>query len=276
MNKSAENTGKDGIDRRDRKPWRSYLIFLALAAAGTLTLYPMMLETVEVQLQTLDLEIPMSLETLAWLSLINPFLIAFAAVTAGHLTVRKTGLTSFTYDWDRRGTPFFSRFLPAVKTGIAGGAAAGLIIVVADIIFRPWVPDELVTGGEFPGLSHVLMAFVYGGIVEELMIRWGMMTVIVWLIWKLFQRKREVPGTAVFWVAIFVSSFFFALGHFGVTAASVEMTGTVFLRMMLLNGAAGIIFGWLYWKKGLETAMAAHIMAHVVMIGASIVAGLAG
>jgi membrane protease YdiL (CAAX protease family) len=35
------------------------------------------------------------------------------------------------------------------------------------------------------------------------------------------------------------------------------------------NSAFGFIAGYLYWKKGLESAMIAHMFAHVVMIGAS-------
>jgi membrane protease YdiL (CAAX protease family) len=34
--------------------------------------------------------------------------------------------------------------------------------------------------------------------------------------------------------------------------------------MKLLNG--GLIFGWLYWKKGLESAFIAHVFIHVVLV----------
>jgi len=32
-----------------------------------------------------------------------------------------------------------------------------------------------------------------------------------------------------------------------------------------LNGIGGIIFGWLYWKKGLESAMISHFSADIVL-----------
>ena len=38
------------------------------------------------------------------------------------------------------------------------------------------------------------------------------------------------------------------------------------LYLLLGNAAGGLIFGWLYWQKGLESAMLAHIFAHVVMV----------
>jgi hypothetical protein len=37
------------------------------------------------------------------------------------------------------------------------------------------------------------------------------------------------------------------------------------VRALVLNGVAGIAFGYLYWKDGLEAAMIGHMSAHVVM-----------
>ena len=40
-----------------------------------------------------------------------------------------------------------------------------------------------------------------------------------------------------------------------------------------LNLCAGMVFGWLYWKKGLEAAFIAHMTAHVVASLAKIATG---
>jgi membrane protease YdiL (CAAX protease family) len=39
----------------------------------------------------------------------------------------------------------------------------------------------------------------------------------------------------------------------------------VIVRALLLNGIGGIVFGWLYWKRGLLAAMLAHFSADVVL-----------
>jgi membrane protease YdiL (CAAX protease family) len=39
----------------------------------------------------------------------------------------------------------------------------------------------------------------------------------------------------------------------------------VILRAVLLNGLGGIVFGYLYWKRGLEAAMIAHFSADIVL-----------
>jgi membrane protease YdiL (CAAX protease family) len=31
-----------------------------------------------------------------------------------------------------------------------------------------------------------------------------------------------------------------------------------------VNAAFGLLFGWLYWRRGLESAMIAHAMTHLV------------
>jgi membrane protease YdiL (CAAX protease family) len=55
------------------------------------------------------------------------------------------------------------------------------------------------------------------------------------------------------------------LGHLPVTSQITALTGTVVIRAIVLNGIGGIIFGWLYWKKGLESAMIAHFSADIVL-----------
>jgi membrane protease YdiL (CAAX protease family) len=32
-----------------------------------------------------------------------------------------------------------------------------------------------------------------------------------------------------------------------------------------LNGLAGVAFGWLYWKRGLESAIVAHFSADIIL-----------
>jgi membrane protease YdiL (CAAX protease family) len=43
-----------------------------------------------------------------------------------------------------------------------------------------------------------------------------------------------------------------------------------------VNAAFGLLFGWLYWRRGLESAMIAHAMTHLVSYVATQVAGSAG
>ncbi|UCZ53617.1 CPBP family intramembrane metalloprotease [Bacillus shivajii] len=250
---------------KTRKPWRSFLIFILLGFIGSLTLLPMSIELIKVQSEEFGIDLGMPAEQLALLTLVNPLILILVATAAGHILAKKVQLTSFIYEKDLYQKPFWSSFKPTIKLGIVAGVAVGVFLILTDAILSPWLPDELSATNEFPGFFHILSGVLYGGIVEEIMMRWGVMTLLVWLIWRIFQRKKEAPTPTTFWVAILFSSFVFAVGHYGATAATTTVTTIVYIRMLLLNGVAGVVFSWLFWKKGLETAMVAHIFTHLTM-----------
>jgi hypothetical protein len=47
------------------------------------------------------------------------------------------------------------------------------------------------------------------------------------------------------------------------TAALVPITSVIVVRALVLNGIVGIVTGWLFWERGLESAIIAHAMFHV-------------
>ena len=50
-------------------------------------------------------------------------------------------------------------------------------------------------------------------------------------------------------------------GHLPNAAMVMHITPTVVVLALVLNGIAAIPFGYLYWKRGLESAMIAHFCA---------------
>jgi Type II CAAX prenyl endopeptidase Rce1-like len=62
----------------------------------------------------------------------------------------------------------------------------------------------------------------------------------------------------------------FGLGHLPATAAVAPLSAALLVRAVVLNGAAGLVFGELYKRHGLEWAMASHfgvdIVAHVALV----------
>lgn len=105
--------------------------------------------------------------------------------------------------------------------------------------------------------------FLYGGLTEEILMRFGLMTLLVWIASKIFKGTKPI----VFWTGIIIASIIFALGHFPIAYQAVEDPSTGLLTYILFgNTIGGLIFGWLYWKKGLESAFLAHIFAHIIMV----------
>jgi len=74
-----------------------------------------------------------------------------------------------------------------------------------------------------------------------------------------------LPSAAAFWAANLLAAILFGLGHLPATAALVPLSKIVVLRAVVLNGFAGIIFGYLYWKRGLESAMVAHFSCDLIV-----------
>lgn len=144
---------------------------------------------------------------------------------------------------------------------VIGGIVAGTLIILVAQSYSSFLPQELCELGNDvkPG---VLMRLLYGGFTEEILMRFGIMTVIVWLL-SFLLGKRHVT----YWIGIVLSAFIFGLGHFPVVFQSIEDPSFLLLTYILVgNSTGGIIFGWLYWKKGLESAMIAHMFAHITMI----------
>lgn len=113
---------------------------------------------------------------------------------------------------------------------------------------------------------------LYGGITEELLMRWGLVTLLAWLGWRVVQKGRSLPRASLMWGAIAIVAIIFGIGHLGATALIWPLTPFIIARTVVLNSIGGLAFGWLYWRHSLEAAMAAHAMAHLVFTLASVLA----
>lgn len=145
------------------------------------------------------------------------------------------------------------------------GIAAGIVVVLVDLFaFQP-----LLRGIELPKLAEPgwwkgALATLYGGITEELLCRLFLMSALVLLLARL-SGTRDRPRPWAFWTAIVLAALLFGLGHLPAAASLLPLTPVVVTRILLLNALPGLAMGWLYWKRGLESAMLAHWAADVVL-----------
>jgi len=115
-----------------------------------------------------------------------------------------------------------------------------------------------------PTIPYLLATVTYGAVIEEVMLRLFMMSLVVYVLHLLFERRRENVSTAVLIAANVVSALLFAVGHLPANDMMFGLTPVIVLRCMLLNGVFGLAFGWLYRKFGLRYAMIAHGGCHVI------------
>lgn len=60
------------------------------------------------------------------------------------------------------------------------------------------------------------------------------------------------------------------MGHLPVASYLIgSLNGPVVLFVVGLNATFGLLFGWLFWRRGLESAMVAHAVTHLVSYAAT-------
>ncbi|WP_160725632.1 CPBP family intramembrane glutamic endopeptidase [Bacillus sp. USDA818B3_A] len=151
----------------------------------------------------------------------------------------------------------------ALAAGVVGILA---VIVLETFVFLPLLPQ---LASKAQPVSHLagILTFLQGGVFEEVLVRLFFMTLIVWILYKLFG-KTSGRKKWMYWTGIIAAAILFGVSHlpaaqqiFGV------ITPILFIRTLVSNGLVGIIFGYLYWKKGLEYAMIAHAIGDIVLHG---------
>lgn len=147
-----------------------------------------------------------------------------------------------------------------------------IISVIAGIIFSldPWTFGNLIDGikestaaGMTP--NGIIASILYGGIIEEILMRLFVMSLIAFLISKIFYKKREEIPAKVFVIANVAAALLFAASHLPATLVTFgELSPILLFRCFLFNGGFGMLFGWLYRKHGLHYAMISHATVHIV------------
>ena len=144
------------------------------------------------------------------------------------------------------------------------GVLAGVLIILSSFLFTS--ASTILQGAELTvPLWKSFLASFYGGIGEEILFRLFVMTVIVWVFYKIKKTPEGKPTTIGIWLAIIITAILFGVGHLPITSSIITITPMVIARAIVLNGIGAIIFGWLYWKKGLESAMISHFSADIVL-----------
>ncbi len=93
------------------------------------------------------------------------------------------------------------------------------------------------------------------------------MTLFVWISTKIKKNREGGPTTTGVWVSIIIAAIIFGLGHLPTILAlgGTHLTLLMLVRVIFLNAILGILFGWLYWKKGLESAIISHFSVDLVL-----------
>ena len=141
----------------------------------------------------------------------------------------------------------------------------GLVLILSDLLFFGNYSQIIMDSYSVkPTISYLIASVIYGGVIEEVMLRLFWMSLVAFVLWKVFDRKNERPSASVLITANIIAALLFAAGHLPATATMLGLSPMIVFRCFLLNGGCGLLFGWLYRKYGLRYSMIAHGGCHIV------------
>ncbi len=143
----------------------------------------------------------------------------------------------------------------------------GVLFACDYFVFGKLIPEVAEDYAKGISVPYFLSSLLYGGIIEEILLRWFFMGALVLIIWKVSVKstaKENIPSW-VFVTANFVAAVLFAAGHLPATIALFgHLNFIIVLRCFFLNGAFALLFGRYFRKYGIQYAMLAHFGLHFV------------
>jgi hypothetical protein len=247
-----------------RFPWRVFWLLLVASLAGAAAVIPLALEVFQPMVRDAPRpNIPLPL--LILVGVVQNLALLAVAIGLGLLLAGKIGLgapllESWLY---RKAIPATAR--DSVKSGAMVGTAVGVVVLAGLLIAAPHFPGLPFVTASRVALWKRFLAGFYGGIDEEIIARLFLLSLLSWLGVKFFQKRERTLSRSTFWCANTIVAILFGLGHLPAASLVMPITPVVVLLALLLNGIAAMAFGYLYWKRGLESAMIAHFCADFVV-----------
>ncbi len=218
------------------------MVALGLAAVATLGFAP--LETI----------LPPQIHVPRAVLLIQPAIITMLCALLGWWTLPRTGLDAPVL----RSLLAKSDWSAPLRRGLPAAAMVAVLVALILTVYALGTADVVLS---MPQLDIPLISRLgYGGVGEEIIARWGLLTAFMALALGLGLSR-----SAAFWAANSLAALLFALGHFGVLFALLPHPPLWLLTAVVLgNFVPAVAFGWLYRQFGIESAMLAHGGAHAL------------
>jgi hypothetical protein len=243
--------------------WKVFFILVGLIIPASFAMWP---HTINLQ------KISLGWDLLVIDSLINILLFSVLG-GLGLMLANRIGLgMPFVEAWTKR-EPAPDRFRSIVAIAwIVAVVLVLLSVFLHTVVFDPplhimleELGITLTKGANMPPVYRFLVA-IFAGIMEETEFRLFGLSLLAWLVGLLFHDPDGRPKPIVFWTANILFALGFGVAHMPAQAAlGLPLNPLVITATLVLNGIGGLIFGWLFWSFGLESAILAHFFADVIM-----------
>jgi membrane protease YdiL (CAAX protease family) len=251
--------------------WKVFFILWIAAIMSVIAILPYLLSLQSNAFQ--NLKLPMPLPVVLAIQVFQNAILFAIAIFGGLFFAKRVGLTTPILDAAIQGESVADKVRAILPLSIIIGLIGTLLILGLEFFyFQPALAKQFGNSANAlnlqtsqPAAWKGLLASFYGGIAEEILLRLFVMSFFVWLGRFISKTPEGQPTNAVFWIANILAAVLFGLGHLPATALQVPLTTLIVIRAIVLNGLLGIVFGWLYWRRGLESAMVSHFSADIIL-----------
>ncbi len=246
-------------------PWRLYWVLLLATILSALTVVPVAREMLADTLSKVELpKAPLAL--LIFVGTIQNVGLLALIVWLGLKLSRSLDLRApLLESWLNNAPLGDANAARSLKTGLITGTAVGIVLLVCLLLLAPSLPSlPFVIAARVTLWKRLLLCF-YGGIYEEVFTRLFLLSLVAWIANRSWRKPSPKLSNRAFWFANIFVALIFGLGHLPSTSLFMPITPLVVLAALLLNGIAGVAFGFLYRAFGLESAMIAHFTADFVI-----------
>ncbi len=143
------------------------------------------------------------------------------------------------------------------------GMIFALIVGVVELLFVNIFDLRIIQNSLDGSLAERILAAFYGAINVEIVMRLFLMSLITFVLLKLNRDKKL--GSVGMWTAILTTAVLFGLAQLPGLSSIVEITPIVVIRVLAVYLIANGLFGYLYWKNGLVSAMMAHFAYEITL-----------
>jgi len=233
---------------------------LGLAGVASLALAP------------LEQALPPGVDVPPLLLLLQPALLVLGLAALGWIAAPRVGLDAPVLGALADGGEWRAPLKAALQPALLGGALCAAVLLVYGLLSREVLATTTAPDFEVPLVARVL----YGGVTEEILLRWGVMSGLAWLFTWL-RRPLGLSAASALWVANAWAAGLFALGHLPTLFVLLPMPPDWLVALVVgANAMIGMVLGWLYMRRGLECAMLAHAAAHLLALGTAALLDAAG
>ncbi len=227
----------DSIHLPTKRPfsWRALWILVALQLLGNLLSIP--------TLKASNLPVGSPLSWILWTAISIP-MIALALFLGGRIGLGAPLLEGYIGAEERR---HWVRTIVAFSVLVAA-AATPLILLL----------NQNITPEGYPAPWKLILAAVDAGVQEEIFNRLLLMTGIAWIGSLVWREADGRPTRTVVWIAILISAILFGWAHVDDKLSIPGVPVSEYLILISTSALYGVVFGWSYWKLGIECAILVH------------------